>query len=234
MPNQRSILVRTALTAAALVLLSILVLDGPLALTFSSVPDGAKKAISEGVRACEWLFGFRVSPYLYGGLLVLAGIAAKAWKHGTVGSSLVFIGLSHVTARFVTGVMKPPFSRLRPYEALADSTWHDTWFAAVGNSFPSGHAVHFWGLFFPLVVLFPKFWMPLAVLPVLISVARVVANDHYLSDVIASVAVAALITLAYSKMVLARGQAALVHEKATSLKQGLDVAQTHRGHPRRS
>lgn len=106
---------------------------------------------------CEWLFGFRVSPYLYGGLLVLAGIVAMAWRHRTVARSLAFIGLVHVTARFLADIMKPPFSRLRPYEVLAGNRWHDAWLAPVGNSFPSGHAVHFWSLYFPLVVLFPRF-----------------------------------------------------------------------------
>jgi membrane-associated phospholipid phosphatase len=196
----------SALTAAALALASILWVDGPLALAFSSVPAETKRAINQGVSACEWLFGFRLSPYLYGGLLVLAGITARVWKHRTVARLLIFVGLAHVTARFLAGIMKPPFSRLRPYEVL-DNGWNDTWFAPVGNSFPSGHAVHFWGLFFPLVVLFPRFWKQFAALPVLISVARVVVNDHYLSDVLTSVAVAALVTWAYAKILLPRGTA---------------------------
>jgi len=87
--------------------------------------------------------------------------------------------------------------------------WHDTWFAPAGNSFPSGHAVHVWSLFFPLVVLFPRSWKPLAVLPVLISVARVAVNHHYLSDVLASAAVAALIAAAYARMILKRPGAEL-------------------------
>jgi membrane-associated phospholipid phosphatase len=141
--------------------------------------------------------------------------------------SLVFIGLAHVTARFVAGIMKPPFSRLRPYEVLANGSWQDTWFAPVGNSFPSGHAVHFWGLFFPLVILFPRLWIPLAVLPVLISAARVVVNDHYLSDVIASVAVAAWVTWAYAKAVPGRGRPVIVRENRTVL-EGNKAAQGSR------
>lgn len=53
------------------------------------------------------------------------------------------IPLSHVTARFVADILKPPFSRLRPFEAIGSHGWHDTFFAPVGNSFPSGHAAHF-------------------------------------------------------------------------------------------
>lgn len=119
--------------------------------------------------------------------------------------ALLFVGLSQVTARFAADVLKPLLSRLRPYEALGSDGWHDTWFAAVGNSFPSGHAVHFWSLFFAVAVLFPRYTVPLAILPVLVSVARIAVNDHYLSDVIASVALAAFVTLAYAVAVLERG-----------------------------
>jgi membrane-associated phospholipid phosphatase len=189
------------LVAAGLALLSILLLDGPLAVALSSVPADARRGINQGVIACEWLFGFRVSPYLYGGLLILAGIVAMARKYPR---TLIFIGLTHVTARLVAGIMKLPFSRLRPYEVLTSDSWHDVWFAPVGNSFPSGHAVHFWSLFFPLVVLLPRSWKPLAILPVLISLARVAVNHHYLSDVLASVAVAAFVTWAFAKAILPR------------------------------
>lgn len=55
-----------------------------------------------------------------------------------------------------------------------------------GEFFPSGHGVHLWNLFYPLALLFPQSWKALVVLPVLISAAPVLVNDHYLSDVIAS------------------------------------------------
>ena len=150
-------LVRSALVAIAIVVLSVPLLDGRLALAMSSVPAETRHAINQGVGLCEWLFGFRVSTYLSGAVLIIAGVVARAWKRVTVAQTLFFIGLVHLTARFLTGIMKTPFSRLRPFEALVNGNWHDTWFAAVGNSFPSGHAVHFWGLFFPLVILFPRF-----------------------------------------------------------------------------
>ncbi|MGE5571047.1 MAG: phosphatase PAP2 family protein [Rhodospirillales bacterium] len=201
MPTHHTMLLRFAFIATALALLSIAVFDGPLALMLASVPEEVRHGINQGVRMCEWLFGFPVSPYLYGALMVAAGIAVRK-RSPTLARSLLFIGLAHLTGRLVAGVMKPPFSRLRPFEALADNTWQDTWFAQVGNSFPSGHAAHFWSLFFPLVVLFPRYWLPLAVLPVLISAARIVVNHHYLSDVAASVAVAASITWAYSRIMI--------------------------------
>ena len=50
MPTYRPMLKRSALVAAALVLLSILMLDGPLAIAFSSIPTEAKRLSSTSCR----------------------------------------------------------------------------------------------------------------------------------------------------------------------------------------
>ena len=205
--NHRRVLLVAACSAAAIALAAVPTVDGPLALALASLSPDSRRVIQSFVRIVETVFAFGVSPYLYGAVLVVAGsLAFRSTKRG-LPWALLFVGLSHVTARFVADILKPPFSRLRPYEALGSDGygWHDTWFAAVGNSFPSGHAVHFWSLFFALVVLSPRYTVPLAVLPLLVSAARVAVNDHYLSDVIASAAIAALVTLAYAAVVLERG-----------------------------
>lgn len=197
--NYRRVLLTAAAAAAILSLLAIVLLDGRLALALSQLPANVRHGIQSAVHVCEVVFAFGLTPFLYGLLLIVAGMVAR-WtsRNRQVSPALMFVGLSHVTARFLADILKPPFSRLRPYEALAGGQWHDTWFADVGNSFPSGHAVHFWSLFFPLMVLFPRFTLPLAILPVLVSAARVAVNDHYLSDVIASAAIAALVTCVYA------------------------------------
>lgn len=206
MRNHRRALLLAASSAFALSLTAVFTVDGPLAVALSSLSSDSRRVIQSFVSALEVLFAFGVSPYLYGALLVVAGLLAFRWtKSGLVPWALLFVGLSHVTARFLVDILKPPFSRVRPYEALGNDGWHDTWFAAVGNSFPSGHAVHFWSLFFALAVLFPRYRVPLAVLPVRVSAARIAVNDHYVSDVIASAAVAAFVTLAYAVAVLERG-----------------------------
>ncbi|MBI4909999.1 MAG: phosphatase PAP2 family protein [Acidobacteria bacterium] len=195
-----------ALTASLLCALSIVAIDGPLATALSSVSPDTRRAIQQGVGVIEVLFGFRVSSYLYGGLLIMAGLATFLMKRGSLAWALLFVGFSHVTARFAAGILKPPFSRLRPFEAVGGDGWHDVWFASAGNSFPSGHAVHFWSLFFPLAILFPRHRIALVVLPVLISAARVVVNDHYLSDVLASAALAAVLTSVFARTLLDRGE----------------------------
>jgi membrane-associated phospholipid phosphatase len=191
--------------AAALTIAAVFAVDGPLAIRLATLPRETRDAIQDLVRMLEVLFAFPISRYLYGVLLLLGSLLAFRLAGRTpLAWTLLFIGLSHVTARFVAGIVKVPFSRLRPFEALGSDGWHDTWFAAVGNSFPSGHAAHFWSLFFPLAVLFPRYTAPLAILPLLVSAARIAVNDHYLADVLASVSLAAIVTWTYVS-VLERG-----------------------------
>jgi membrane-associated phospholipid phosphatase len=206
LPDHRRMPLRAAAVAMALVLVSIVAFDGLVAVALSSLPNDYGRAIDRAVTTCEVLFAFPISPCLYGILLLIAGIVLLPRRHQTlIPWALLFVGSSHVTARFVADILKPPFSRLRPFETIGADGWQDTWFAAVGNSFPSGHAVHFWSLFFPLAVLFPRWKAPLLVLPVLVSAARVAVNDHYLSDVLASAALAAFVTFAYAIAVLEKG-----------------------------
>jgi membrane-associated phospholipid phosphatase len=86
------------------------------------------------------------------------------------------------------------FGRLRPYQLLEHNDWSHAWFAG-GTSFPSGHVSFFWGLFLPLAYLYPKYRVPLLVLPVFIGFARIDENVHFLSDVLGSIALAAIVTL---------------------------------------
>ncbi len=67
------------------------------------------------------------------------------------------------------------------------------WFAG-GNSFPSGHNAFFWGLFLPLIYLFPRWRIPLLIVPLFIAFARIDENYHFLSDVLGAIAIAALVT----------------------------------------
>jgi membrane-associated phospholipid phosphatase len=55
-------------------------------------------------------------------------------------------------------------------------------------------------LFLPLVFLFPRYRLPLLIIPVFITIARVGVNDHWCSDVIASAGLAALVTFAFAEI----------------------------------
>jgi membrane-associated phospholipid phosphatase len=110
---------------------------------------------------------------------------------------LLFIATTHLVTRVTAGTLKNVFTRLRPFEVIEAGNWDWNFFGERGSSFPSGHSAHFWGLFFPLAFLFPRYRWPLLLIPLFISVARVGVNDHWTSDVIASIAIAAILTLAF-------------------------------------
>ena len=167
---------RLAVVAAALVALTLLCLlvDAPLA--------------SAPMTAIEYAFGFPVSKWLTGfALLLIAAVLFFIPRWRPAAWLFLFIGLSQLTTRLIAGVLKNVFERNRPYQAAG-------WFVDGGSSFPSGHAAHFWGLFFALAIAFPRTRIPALVLAVFVSLSRVLVNDHYLSDVVASAAIAAMVT----------------------------------------
>lgn len=189
--------------AVALTLLAVLcvfTVDGPVAMAARDLSRDAQRAVGAFTTAVEIAFAFPIGKFLLGLVLIAIGLVMRK----RVGWAMVFIGASHVTARFLAGVLKTVFARIRPYEAITAAGWKDDWFADVGNAFPSGHAAHFWGFFFPLAMLFPRWRIPLLILPLLVSASRVLVNDHYVSDVVGSAAIAAFVTLGFAKLLLRR------------------------------
>lgn len=142
--------------------------------------------------AIEYVFLFPLSKFAFGALILLAALVLFPFaRRRHTAWLLLFVSLSQLLTRLVAGVLKNVFLRTRPYEGL-----DDRWFVDGGSSFPSGHAAHFWGLVFAIAVAFPKLRIPALILAILVSLARVAVNDHYLGDVIGSAAIAALITCA--------------------------------------
>jgi membrane-associated phospholipid phosphatase len=111
---------------------------------------------------------------------------------------LLFVGCAQIVTRLAAAGLKGVFERLRPFEVIQAGNWDWKFFAGHGNAFPSGHSALFWGLFFPLAFVFPRYRLPLLIIPVFITIARVGVNDHWSSDVIASAGLAALITLVFT------------------------------------
>lgn len=184
-----------AAIAAALTLLAIPLVDRPLAefIRASGCEDAA--LFSQGIALLDLISGKEISKFLLGSAALGGGLAlmglARTRPHGV---SLLFVGLVQLLSTLLCGVSKNLFGRLRPEELLTSGTWDQAWWAE-GSSFPSGHVGFYLGLFLPLVALFPRWRWPLMVVPVFIALARVGVNDHFLSDVTASMAVVTLITL---------------------------------------
>jgi membrane-associated phospholipid phosphatase len=186
------------LIAALLTVLSVFLFDQPIAAFVQRAGGRESPVLQEGTHWLEIASGFPIARYFLAYLL-LGGAALLFIAKSTRFAAwvLLFVGSTHLITRLVAGVLKNVFQRLRPFEVIQAGNWDWKFFTGHGNSFPSGHSAHFWGLFFPLLFLFPRYRLPLLVIPVFIMIARVGVNDHWCSDVLASAALAALFTLVF-------------------------------------
>jgi len=194
----KSALAWTAAVAIVLACISVVAIDRGIAL---AVHDSGIESASIIVRTRELLdtftgYGFRdIGDLLLGGSLGACGLLwAVARRSDATARALIFTGVVQLATIAATSHLKGLFGRLRPYQLIERGDWSQIWFAG-GTSFPSGHVAFFWGLFLPLAYLFPRYRLPLLVIPVFIAFARIVDNVHFLSDVLGSIALAALVTL---------------------------------------
>ena len=191
----------TALVCAALSLVSIFGFDRRIAEAVHASVVAGSAVFVDGTRALDAVSGrsllhsHMLSGVLLGGTLCALGVLGWLFNRGsTLARALIFTGgvqLATIAAAFG---LKKFFGRQRPYELFGHGDWQHIWFAG-GNSFPSGHVAFFWGLFLPLMYLFPRWRLPLLIIPVFIALGRIDMSFHFFSDVLASIALAALVTL---------------------------------------
>jgi membrane-associated phospholipid phosphatase len=199
-----------AAVTSLLALISIFTIDRSLALAMhgSSIENAV---VVERVREFLDIFTGRglvgshasLGQLLLGALFVVVGLVWALLRRGSYAArALMFAGAVQLATIEAGWLLKDLFGRLRPFQIIASDNWNHIWFAG-GNSFPSGHNAFFWGLLLPLAYLFPKYWIALLTIPVFIAFARIDENYHFLSDVLAAIALAALITL-FAAMVFER------------------------------
>ena len=188
----------TILVSLVLTLLSIFFFDQPIAAFVQRVSGRSSAMLLQGTAFLEVLSGFPIGKFALSYALFATGLILFIWKSTrSVAWMLLFIGCAQFVTRIAVGTLKGVFERLRPFQVIDAGNWDWKFFGGEGNSFPSGHGAHFWGLFFPLAFLFPRYRIPFLIIPLFISVARVGVNDHWCSDVLGSVAVAATVTLLF-------------------------------------
>lgn len=198
--NRRQLLI-VGLVLAAIAGISIFSLDGALAVRLRPHAATNAAAVAPFMNGVELLFGFALSKFATGYAIVLAAVALLPFRRSRPFAwGLLFVGITHLATRLIAGVLKNVFLRSRPFEALAGGGWRDAFFVPGGSSFPSGHAAHFWALFFAVAIAFPKLRIPALILAIGVSMARVAVNDHYVSDVVASAAIAALVSVACARI----------------------------------
>ena len=191
----------TALACALLASVSIVGFDRQIAEAVHASAAASAAVFVEGTRALDAVSGrsllrsHALSAVLLGGILFALGVLTWLFNRGSyLARALIFTGGVQLATIASAWALKNVFGRLRPYELFAHADWSHAWFAG-GNSFPSGHNAFFWGLFMPLMYLFPRYRFALLLVPVFIAFARIDVSMHFASDVLASIALAALVTL---------------------------------------
>jgi len=184
----------------AATLLSVALVDRPLALLINEQLRGATRIASAVTTALEWIFAFEVSKYLYAFVFLLVALVFNVWDRGLRRARLwYFLGTTLILSRVISGTLKNVFERVRP-RAFLESRASPDFFVDGGSSFPSGHAAFYFGLLFPLALLFPKMKWPLLGIAALGALARVFDLDHYLGDVLASAVVAVLVVFLLARL----------------------------------
>ncbi|HET8942833.1 MAG TPA: phosphatase PAP2 family protein [Rudaea sp.] len=191
----------TAAIAAALALLSVFAFDQPIAMAVHGSGIENSVFFVDGVVLLDRISGRSLlSSHLLSGLLLgttlfAAGVIGLLLRRRSFSArALIFTGGVQLAVIATAWVIKHFFGRLRPYEIFSQGHWDSMWFAG-GNSFPSGHVAFFCGVFVPLLYLFPRYRIALLIIPVYVVLARIDESFHFVSDVLASAALAALITL---------------------------------------
>lgn len=200
----RAQLLALAAVSALLAAVAIAVVDEPLARWVASHP--ASTLWSRVVAILEYPAGIEPWPFTVPLVLtagVVATLAVARWRHAA--RSWMYLALVYLIARNLMAWIKTLSGRLRPREWLPVG---GATFGHIGDgvAFPSGHIVVFAGLALPLAVIAPR-TRPLLAVVAFVMVARVAVNAHYISDVLAGLALVALVAWACAP-IMARAPAA--------------------------
>jgi len=169
---------------------SIPTLDQPMMQWAASHPRSSA-AWRTGAELLETVTLRSISPFLLGPILLLAGgvlLLLRSTRRN--GWMCLYVGAVQFTTTIVTDLVRPLIGRLPPGEGIAGM---DSWFAG-GASFPAPHTAYYAGLFFPMMLIAPRWTFLFAVPPLFIAAWQVLENGHYLSDVSAALGVAALVS----------------------------------------
>jgi membrane-associated phospholipid phosphatase len=169
--------------------------DGRLA-RIDFTADGVDRVWGGAIALLDVASGKKNTTFLLGTVLILAALVGNGFKHRPLWlGGLFYVGVVQLATTAIADFAKPPFGRLRPFQAFAEGEWGDRWFMGPDyGSFPSGHAAFYAGLCLPLALIFPRWAAALLALPLLVGAERVLSHDHYVSDIGASFLLAAAVS----------------------------------------
>jgi hypothetical protein len=175
----------------------VAVLDRPIAQWAASQPGG-ETIWTSGIRLLDWATLRTASNHLLGPILMMAGgvLLLLASTRGT-GWQVLFVGSVQFASTMIADLARAAIGRLAPSDAMVNPGGVDVWFGG-GNAFPAGSAAFYAGLFFPLMLIVPRWTFLLALLPLFVGAADIIANRSHLSDIAAGFGLAALMTAAFS------------------------------------
>lgn len=143
---------------------------------------------------------YPVSRYIVSALVLVAAIVMLLKDKGFERAKfLLFLVTTMISTRLVIRLLKSLFGRNRPHVFLNDHSVND-FFSSGADSFPSGHAANYFSFFLPLIVLMPRYKWLLLIIPTFVALQRIIVNDHYLSDVLAGILIASLVTLLFQRI----------------------------------
>lgn len=180
-----------AAVTAAVTAVSIVTIDQPLARFISHYePVPIWDRI---LTVLEWGLGLPLIPWTSGIALVVAmivSIAVPRWRHRA--PVWMFLAASHILGRISMVQLKELTGRLRPLEWIKQGG-DETFGWIKGISFPSGHVVLFASVIIPVICVWPKA-RPLLVIVGFAMIARLVADAHFVSDVVGAITLVCLVT----------------------------------------
>lgn len=179
----------------------ILFVDRPLALFIHSNAGSLSGIARQFTGLLESIFFLDAPKFIVPGLFLLTGLLFHIYRRNLHRSrTFVFVGLTLLAARYAIGNLKPVFDRVRPYDYVENPAMAQDFFVDGGSSFPSGHASFYFGLFIPLMFIFPRWRWYIFAVASLASLARVFEGDHYLSDVLMSGYIAFILAFTVAKI----------------------------------
>lgn len=181
-----------ALVLAAFTALAILAIDQPAARALADrTPSSFWK---DGLATIDRVTGLTWWKWLP--TVIIVGVTALAhvvprlrrWSRG-----LALLAIVHVATKAALYWGKPALGRLRPREWLAHGG-DATFGFAKGIAFPSGHTGHYLSIALPLAVVWPRFGLPLLIVPIFASASRLATCSHFVSDVTGAAALVVALT----------------------------------------